>query len=509
MYYAEPRGPSAEEKRLTDVVTHVAGIAIERQRSEELLRQSEQRYRALVTASAQHVWRTNEQGESLFVNAAWLELTGQNEHETHGFGWTDVLRPDDRTLCQQLWKQALLTKSLYESEFRVRTREGEYRVFESRGVPILDPDGRVREWVGTNTDVTERKKAEKARLESDAQNRATLRAIPDLMFLLSNDGVYLDCHLKSPDQILLPPDQLLGKSMSDVLPPELVKEFSENFRKASDLDEPQTLEYELSVNGKIRHSEARIVRSGGDKFLIIVRDVSERKRAETALRKSEEDLRRSHEQIRELAGRLLTAQEEERRRISRELHDDLSQKVAALSISLSRIKRQLNGPVDSIISQLENVQSCTHELSDGIRQLSHQLHPALLEHSGLPAALTSFVTEFSRLEEIDVKLTVPNSVAIPQELALCLYRVAQESLRNIVKHSGAKCAELTLSVAPGVVRLVVSDQGRGFDPDLRRRGGLGLVSMEERVRLVHGSIDVSSLPGVGTTVVATIPLTTQ
>jgi two-component system sensor histidine kinase UhpB len=204
----------------------------------------------------------------------------------------------------------------------------------------------------------------------------------------------------------------------------------------------------------------------------------------------------------------MTAHEEERRRISRELHDDLNQKVAALAINLSWIKRQLPPSSDAVIHQLDRVQNRAKELADGIRQLSHELHPAALEHSGLATALRSFVDEFSRLEEIDVDLTIPDrGEAIPQETALCLYRIAQESLRNVAKHSGAKRAAVTLLLEDGVARVRVEDNGRGFNPELvRRSGGLGFVSMEERVRLMQGSFHVTTRPDGGTTLVASIPL---
>jgi PAS domain S-box-containing protein len=240
----------------------------------------------------------------------------------------------------------------------------------------------------------------------------------------------------------------------------------------------------------------------------IGRDITERRRAEEALRQREDELRWSHRQIRELAGRLMTAHEEERRRISRELHDDLNQKVAALAINLSWIKRQLPPSADAVVAQLDKVQNRAKELADGIRQLSHELHPAALEHSGLATALRSFVDEFSRHEEIDVSLTIPDrGEAIPQEIALCLYRIAQESLRNVAKHSGAKTAAVTLLLEDGIARVKVEDGGRGFDPDLvRRSGGLGLVSMEERVRLMQGSFQVSARPDGGTSLLASIPL---
>jgi PAS domain S-box-containing protein len=353
----------------------------------------------------------------------------------------------------------------------------------------------------------ERQRAEQALRESEERSRAILRAIPDSIFLLDSDCKYLDCQPRSSCQAKIPHDKLVGKNMRDVLPPELADKFVRSFQVVSKSGEPQLVEYDSRINGQMRYSEGRVVFTSDRKFLVVVRDITERKLAEEALRKREKELSRSHAKIRELAGKLMSAQEEERRRISRELHDDLNQKVAALSIMISTITHQL-ALEESLRNQLEMVHTYSAEIADGIHRLSHELHPAVLEHVGLPAALRAYVAEFSRLENIRVELTVSDAVeAIPHDAAVCLYRIAQESLRNIVKHSGADHAEMTLTMDERAVCLHVIDSGSGFDlSSARNNGGLGLASMEERIRLVQGSFRISTQPGGGSKLLATIPL---
>lgn len=214
----------------------------------------------------------------------------------------------------------------------------------------------------------------------------------------------------------------------------------------------------------------------------------------------------SEDALRHLAGRLITAQEEERQRISRELHDDLVQTVASLAIGISRVRRQLPAGVDSAGTELSTLQTRISSLANDIRQLSHQLHPAVLEHAGLITALKAFTAEFSRLENVEIAFTAPEtSPAIPADIALCVYRLVQESLRNVVKHSGAQAAEVSLEVSDDDLNVTIADHGRGFDTD-RRAGGLGMVSLQERVRLCHGSLQISSQINVGTIVTARIPL---
>jgi PAS domain S-box-containing protein len=239
-------------------------------------------------------------------------------------------------------------------------------------------------------------------------------------------------------------------------------------------------------------------RSGG--ALGMVTDITHRKRAEA-------ELRRRSDQIREMASKLLTAQEEERRRISRELHDDIVQKAAALAIGMSRVRRQLTAADQPIAAELTGIQQGIFGLADDIRSLSHRLHPAVLEHAGLVAALQSFIEEFSRTEGLEVSLTVPEGKdTIPREIGICVYRVVQECLRNIVRHSRAKSAEVILSIAANDLHLAVKDKGRGFDVDRARGKGLGMVSIEERVRLCQGIVEITSQLNRGTTLTARIPL---
>src|SRR5262249_38521459 len=238
----------------------------------------------------------------------------------------------------------------------------------------------------------------------------------------------------------------------------------------------------------------------------IARDATSRILAESALRASEEALRLSNQQIRDLAGKLIAAQEEERRRISRELHDDLNQKLAATAIAISRLKRTLQESPGPIVQQLASLQDRVTNLSDDVRRLSHELHPASLEHLGLIGALKAHCAEFQSRETIKVSLSIRNSeVAIAQEVALCLYRVAQESLRNIAKHSGARSTRISLTIQPEATELLVVDSGSGFDlDDAREKGGLGLVSMNERVQLLGGTFEVQTRPGKGTRLIARI-----
>ena len=256
---------------------------------------------------------------------------------------------------------------------------------------------------------------------------------------------------------------------------------------------------------KERERSQELVRQEGARLELALDDAQ---RASQALSASEAKLRESHNQIRKLLGRLIDVQEAERRRISRELHDDLNQKIATLCLRISRVKR--NVPVEDrdLIVDLDELRETANGLTDEVRKLSHQLHPAVLEHLGLVAALESYIGNVTDEEQIDVRLVADiGEERVPFQISICMYRVAVEALRNVSRHSEAESAAISLKRRNGVLELRVSDSGKGFEvKTFRRGGGLGLISIEERLRLLQGSCEIYSAPQRGTTLIARVPL---
>jgi len=206
---------------------------------------------------------------------------------------------------------------------------------------------------------------------------------------------------------------------------------------------------------------------------------------------------------RELSGRLINAQEDERRRIARDLHDDLSQRLSLLSIDLQLLNRprgQQRGAVAELASQIE-------EISSEVHKVAYRPHPAKLDQLGLQIAAKSWCRDVMQQSESKVEFTASDvPVDIPIDIALCVYRVLQEALRNVVRHSGASSARVELTGTGDSLQLVVSDAGRGFDSSASGGAhGLGLLSMRERVSLLNGHIAVQSRPGEGTRVAVTVP----
>ena len=240
-------------------------------------------------------------------------------------------------------------------------------------------------------------------------------------------------------------------------------------------------------------------------------DITERKNAEDRIRKSQAALEASHQEIQYLAGRLIEAQEVERARIARDLHDDVSQQLAGISISFSGLKKRLSEyqVSEELQRELVELQQQAHRLARNVRNLSHDLHPAVLQHLGLVRGLTSYCGELERAHGVAIPCAAEGDFGgITPDAALCVYRIAQESLRNVIAHSGASRVEVRLLQTGDQAQITIADDGRGFDTGNRgqRDKGLGLVSISERARLIGGAVSIASNLNQGTRVQATIPM---
>jgi PAS domain S-box-containing protein len=232
--------------------------------------------------------------------------------------------------------------------------------------------------------------------------------------------------------------------------------------------------------------------SAFDSVLMSIIDITDRKRAEEALE--------------ELAGRLIHAQEEERSRIGRELHDHISQTLGILTIKIDQLRAEPAIP-SAVAGALDALREDTVEITEDVHRLSHRLHSSTLDYLGLVPALQKLVSEFSERHAIAIDFRhAPLPAPLPSEVALCLFRVAEEALANVAKHSYARTAHVSVNAAPDGIHLTVEDAGTGFDAARLEKGaGLGFVSMQERLRVFRGTVRVDSSPSRGTRVEAWIP----
>jgi PAS domain S-box-containing protein len=335
-----------------------------------------------------------------------------------------------------------------------------------------------------------RRHAEDALRHSETRNSAILRAIPDLMFVIDRDGTYLDFHVRDEKHLFVSPDSFLGRKVTDVMPPELADMFMKALERTRTSVEPVVIDYELTM-GELRHYEARLVPADNGRVVSIVRDVTEPKRA----------IELNHA----LAGRIIVSQEQERQRIARELHDDLSQKMALLNLEVAQIADQV--PLEEPRTRLVKLSSQVGEIANDLSDLSHKLHPSRLQALGLKESVRLLCDEITEQRKVNV---VFRSAEIPRlvdpGVSLCLYRITQEALHNVAKHSRARHASVELTREGNHLHLQITDSGIGFDPVAVNGAGLGLVSMRERVGVLKGNLSIHASPGAGTRIGVRVPL---
>jgi len=356
-----------------ELFTVVVRDVTERKKAEQLLRESEERFRLVANTAPVLIWMAGADKLCTYFNQPWLEFTGRPLEADLGNGWTEVVHPDDRSTLLDTYTQVFDRRGRFEMEYRLRRHDGEYRWVSDIGVPRFNTDGSFAGYIGSCMDVTERKIAEEA---------------------LSN-----------------------------------------------------------------------------------------------------------------MAGKLIEAHEEERRWIGRELHDDINQRIALLSIELDRWNQSAGSSAD-IHDHIRRISQRLVEIGEDIQALSHRLHSSKLEYLGIVVAAQSFCRELSEQYKVQISFShseIPRN--LPKEIALCLFRVLQESLQNAVKHSGAQEFTVEFRGRRGELQLSVIDAGRGFNlEDVANPTGLGLISMQQRLQLVNGELSIVSEVGRGTAIYARVPV---
>ena len=241
------------------------------------------------------------------------------------------------------------------------------------------------------------------------------------------------------------------------------------------------------------------------------KEVHRRKSAEQQIDHTFQALRRKHRALRQLAGRLLSVQENERRRLARDLHDTICQKLAMVAFQADALSQTLPSSSSRVAKEILSLHQQLIEINSEVRAVSHHLHPAVLEHLSLIQAIESYVDEFSKHQNMEIAFSYKN---IPKDLssnlALCIYRVTQECLGNIAKHANTEEAWVTLTGFSRSIRLSIRDQGKGFSAQKLKafQQGLGFISMVERTRLVKGKLSIKSKLHQGTQVILKIPYET-
>jgi len=479
------------------------------ERTKELLTQQEILFEAQSLAKVGTVEEDLQTGERWWSDEVYriLGIAPQKPTPTVEV-FLEHVHPHDREWLKETMARGKETRSC-DAEYRIIRSSGEEITINSRATMLCDEAGTPVRLISTLLDITEPKQAQEALRRSEERLLAAQKVAHFGSFernLQTGTGWWSDELFRILGLSRQEGEPTFDDYLSHVHPEDLERVKAETSR-ASERAGIYRQDYRIiRPSGEIRtvYNQVRtfIDESGTPiQWVGTVLDITERKQAEV-------EIQRAHTQLLALNRHLIQTQEQERRRIGLELHDQLGQELALLSIEIERLMQKAP---ESLAKRLQKLTTKTKEVSSQVQTLSHQLHPSQLQHLGLVAASRSLCKDVSQASEVQIDFShsdVPSP--IPENVSICLYRVLQESLGNMVKHSGTQEAQVTLTGRHDEIHLDVCDSGVGFDPESQRETfGLGLISMRERLNLVDGELSIESQPLGGTLIKACVPLSSS
>jgi PAS domain S-box-containing protein len=496
------------------------------------LKQSEEQFRTLANSIPQLTWIADAAGSILWYSDRWYEYTGLRREEVSGSTWKSRVAPEDLKAVLEIWDASIARGEPFEMEFRLRGADHVCRWFLTQVTPIRDASGAVTRWFGARTNIHEQREIRRALEET--QERLVLAQKAANCGTFDYDvatGVnfwsdelkqmygflpgafsetyeaWLDCVVSEDRQLAEQPS--FGES------PEFETEFRIRRRDNNEIRW-------INMRGRIRRDlSGRPLRIVGLQI-----DTTRMKRVEEDLKRAHDDLegrvltrtaelRVAEDHLRRLSGHLMQSQDDERRRIARELHDGLGQYLVASKMSLDVLSMSLSRDADAAERLADAIKQIETAIGE-TRTISHLLHPPLLDEVGLESALVWYAEGFAKRSGLPVNVEIAPSIGrLPTDVETALFRVVQECLTNVHRHSGSPSASVRLFRNEDELRLEVRDEGSGMPvtpaagDSARPAPGVGLQGIRERVLQLHGKVEVVSSIGKGTTVIVTLPRAPQ
>jgi len=462
----------------------------------EDLKRTEDRVRLIIDTLPTMVWTVRPDGAVDFVNQRSLDYTGLSLEEQIEDP-TRAVHPEDLPKVMEKWLADMAAGESSEDEMRMRRADGEYRWFLVRTVPLRDEQGNVVKWYGVSIDIEDRKRAE-------SQSLALIDAIPQQIWSGPPDGTLDYCNDRWRSYTGLRLEDLRGDGWQTMLHPDDRVRMLQAWRESVVNETPYereerhrgadgTYRWFLARGVPLRDSEGHVLRWYGTNT-----DIEDRKKAE--------------QELRQLSGQLLRSQDEERRRIARDLHDSTGQDIVALATMLGQVRGSIPSGARRSRRLLSECKALADKCIRDVRTLSYVLHPPALDQAGLGDAIRDYVDGFTKRSGIQVELKLsPRLGRMEKDVELALFRVVQESLTNIQRHSGSQQAKIRIDRNSNLT-LEISDRGHRASVGRQREEeppsfvlGVGIPSMQERVKLIGGRLHIDS-SSRGTTVRVTIPL---
>jgi PAS domain S-box-containing protein len=492
-----------ETGRITGHVTANQDIT-ERKQAEDRLRISEAHLAETQKVSHTGSWAWNVSTQTLFWSAEHFRICGVDpkSFELTMENAQELIHPDDRAAASQAFYTAIEERRDFERNLRVRRPDGTIRYVHSLAHPVLDASGQLTEYIGTIIDITDRKRAEEELRRSEAYLAEGQRlthtgswgwnvTTGDIYWSREQYRIFGRDPQQGPPSLeeafdLVHPDDcaLVEGAFADILREGTEREWdSRVIGSDGAIKYVRTTAHAMTASGKLTE------------LIGTTMDITERRHAE--------------EERARLQRQVMSAHDEERRRISREIHDELGQQVSALVFKVSALKQDCaNQP--ALCAQLESIEDVLYQLDSSVDFLVWNVRPTALNDLGLAVALSNAIRHWAKHARTHAQLHTVGMEKhpLPADIEVALYRVVQEALNNIVKHADATNVHVFLERRADYVSLIVEDDGKGFDADevLSHEKGVGLFGMRERATHVGGTFEVESHRGRGTTLVAQIPL---
>src|SRR6516225_2064922 len=472
--------------------------------TEAVLRESEERFRLAAQAGKMFAYEWDAATDVLQRSPEFVQVLGFDESaETTGRQILAKVHEADREGVMAAFAELSPEKPYLRISFRMVRPDGTTIWVERSGRAQFSKQGKLLRVVGMLADITERKRAEEQLQESEERFRLVATTAPVMIWMSGPDK--LCTYFNQPWLTFTGRSiqQELGNGWAEGVHAGDLEHCLEIYTQAFDRREPFEMEYRLR-----RHDgeycwifDYGVPRFNADGsfagYIGSASDLTDQKLAQEALEK--------------VSGQLIEAQERERRRLAMELHDDICQRLAMLSLKIEKVTKGWSRGQLSVADQLEQIWQQCSNLTGDVQALSHELHPSILDNLGLATAVKSFCREVSEQSGVVVEFVgknIPDS--LPAEVSLSLFRVVQEAVHNAIKYSGEKHFDVRLQRQYEHLELEVRDQGVGFDASTSKNGGgLGLVSMAERIHQVNGTFNIDSQPNAGTRIRARLPLTEQ
>lgn len=495
---------------LVIVAGYVVWLAATNRANTQSLRQVSEELRVAIDTIPTMAWSVLPDGRMDFINRRWLDYSGLTLEE----GLRDsvnTIHPEDRAGVMHEWARRVADGEAFEHEMRVRRADGQYFWFLVRTVPLRDAQGKIVKWYGTSTEIEERKRAEAAVQEKQQLLQSMLETLPVGVSVTDKRGDLIMVNAASrriwggsiPDRAeRLERSRGFWHDSGRRVKPEEWASTAALAEGRTVLDQLVDIETFDGQRKTMQNSAAPIRNAAGEIIgaVVVNEDVTSRESTKKATHESADRLQ-------QLSRRLFAVQEEERRHLARELHDEFGQLLTAISLHLQVAK---NSPQPAAAASLDECAALVARAGERVRGLALELRPTMLETAGLDGTLRWLAELHSRQGKIAVSVSGRVS-SLPNDVAITGFRVVQEALTNVLRHSGAQRAQIELVQIEGCLRITIEDNGTGFDVAKTRaqaavQGHLGLIGMKERVEILGGALDIASTRGTGARIQVSLPV---